>query len=53
MTLYIRLEDEVQLKPDVDVFSDEYELDHRLHLLLAADHFTDNQEEIKLKFKVN
>lgn len=36
----------------VDISCDDIELDHRLHFQVATEHFTHNNERIKLHFKV-
>ncbi|CAF1103994.1 unnamed protein product [Adineta ricciae] len=41
----------VHLQTTIDVSSDEANLDHRLHFHVATEHFTHNDEQIKLHFK--
>ncbi|CAF4576562.1 unnamed protein product [Rotaria sp. Silwood1] len=51
ITLPPVFEDETQSKISIDISSDAVELDHRLHFHLATEHFTHNNEQIKLHFK--
>ncbi|CAF0885852.1 unnamed protein product [Rotaria sordida] len=46
-----KLDDESQSKAPIDELSDEIELDHRFHFHLATEHFTHDNEQIKLHFK--
>ncbi|CAF3548136.1 unnamed protein product [Rotaria sordida] len=46
-----KLDDESQSKASIDELSDEIELDHRFHFHLATEHFTHDNEQIKLHFK--
>jgi hypothetical protein len=51
--LSIRLMNGLKLTTTVDISSDEIDLDHRLHFQVATEHFSHNNEQIKLHFKVN
>ncbi|UJR26209.1 hypothetical protein I4U23_007552 [Adineta vaga] len=41
----------VQLRTTIDMSSEDADLDHRLHFHIATEHFTHNDEQIKLHFK--
>ena len=40
------------MKPTIDISTDKSELDHRLHFHVVTEHFTHNNEQIKLHFRV-
>lgn len=50
---FFRPNNEPEIKPTVDVLAEDEELDHRLHFQVATEHFTHDNERIKLHFKVN
>jgi hypothetical protein len=43
----------VNMSINMDVSTDKGELDHRLHFHIATEHFTHDNERIKLHFKVD
>jgi hypothetical protein len=48
----IRIIPVLPLKPTIDISTDKAELNHRLHFHVITEHFTHNNEQIKLHFKV-